>query len=589
MAAVESQTAAQPDLPGLSAPPASTAVFPAEVTKVLAASLDYSTTLDTLARLAVSHLADWCMVDVVETDGLVYRAAVAHVDPWRQATVERLTEMNAIDRRAGGVVLDVLLSGQAALVNDVAESLLVANARTPEHLDILRALDPRSVMVVPLRARGRILGALTLASSDPARRYDAAALARAEEFVQHAALAVDNARLYREAQEANRLKDEFLGIVSHELRTPLTAIFAWVRLLRSRRLDEEKAARALAIIERNARAQSQVIDDLLDVSRIIFGKLRLDRRTVKVRPVVEAAVESVRPLARERGVELHLAPGDASVLGDAQRLQQVARNLLDNAVKFTPSGGRVEVSIEDANGTVMVRVRDSGAGIGAAFLPHVFERFRQADSSTTRPHGGLGLGLAIVRHLVELHGGTVRAASEGEGRGATFTVTFPALPAAELLPEPVVPGTLDVTLDGVRVLAVDDNDDAREFIVAILEDCGAQVTAAASVREAVEAFARTRPHVLIGDITMPGEDGYVLIERVRQMPADAGGGIPAIALTASASPADRRRTLQAGYQLHVIKPFEPSELIDAVARFRRPASVDEPRPCGDDHAPASPS
>jgi signal transduction histidine kinase/ActR/RegA family two-component response regulator len=590
MAAVESQAAAQPDLPGLSAPPVSAALFPAEVTKVLAASLDYSTTLDTLARLAVSHLADWCLVDVVETDGLVYRVAVAHVDPRQQATVERLTQMNAIDRRAGGVVLDVLQSGQAALVNDVAESLLVANARNPEHLDILRALDPRSVMVVPLRARGRILGALTLVSSDPARRYDAAALARAEEFVQHAALAVDNARLYREAQEANRLKDEFLGIVSHELRTPLTAIFAWVRLLRSRRLDEDKVTRALAIIERNARAQSQVIDDLLDVSRIIFGKLRLDRHAVELRPVVEAAVESVRPLARARGVQLHLAPGSAPVLGDVQRLQQIVRNLLDNAVKFTPSGGRVDVGIEQADDAVTVRVRDTGAGIGAAFLPYVFDRFRQADSSTTRPHGGLGLGLAIVRHLVELHGGTVKAASEGEGRGSTFTVALPSPHEHELLPAPLAPGEPDVTLDGVRVLAVDDNADARDFIVAILEDCGAQVTAAASVREAVDVFARTRPHVLIGDITMPGDDGYVLIERVRRMPADAGGNVPAIALTASASPADRRRTLQAGYQLHVTKPFEPSELIDAVARFLQPtARVEEPRAGGHDPAPASPS
>ncbi len=475
MAAVESQAAAQPDLPGIPARPPTAAAFPAEVTKVLAASLDYSTTLDTLARLAVSHLADWCLVDVVEVNGLVYRAAVAHIDPWQQAMVERLKEVNAIDRQAGGIVLDVLSSGQAALVNDVAESLLAANARGPEHLETLRALNPCSVMVVPLRARGRILGALTLASSNPARRYDAAALARAEEFVQHAALAVDNARLYREAQEANRLKDEFLGIVSHELRTPLTAIFAWVRLLRSRKLDDDKTARALATIERNARAQSQVIDDLLDVSRIIFGKVRIDRRPVELRPVIEAAAESVRPTARARGVHLHIAPGSASVLGDAQRLQQIARNLLDNAVKFTPSGGRVDVSIEDSDGMVTVRVRDSGAGIGGAFLPHVFERFRQADSSTTRPHGGLGLGLAIVHHLVELHSGTVRAESAGEGRGSTFTISLPSLHDPDMVRSTATASDPEVALEGVRVLAVDDNDDAREFIVAILEDCGAQV------------------------------------------------------------------------------------------------------------------
>ena len=589
MTAVDSQAAAQPDLPGIPARPSPGGVFPAEVTKVLAASLDYSTTLDTLARLAVSHLADWCLVDVVETDGLVYRAAVAHVDPWQQSLVERLRDVNAIDREAGGIVLDVLLSGQAAVVNDVTESLLVANARGAQHLEILRALDPRSVMVVPLRARGRILGALTLASSDPARRYDAGALSRAEEFVQLAALAVDNARLYREAQEASRLKDEFLGIVSHELRTPLTAIFAWVRLLRSRKLDAEKAARALETIERNARAQSQVIDDLLDVSRIIFGKVRIDRRPLELAAVIEAAVESVRPMARSRGVHLHVEPTGALVLGDPQRLQQIARNLLDNAVKFTPSGGRVDVSVEVNGGMVNVRIRDSGAGIGAAFLPHVFERFRQADSSTTRPHGGLGLGLAIVHHLVELHAGTVRAESAGEGRGSTFTFSLPPLPEAEMVGSAVSAGAAEVALEGVRVLAVDDNDDAREFIVAILEDCGAEVTAAASVREAIEAFRNSPPNVLIGDITMPGEDGYVLIERVREMPAEAGGNVPAIALTASASPADRRRTLQAGYQLHVAKPFEPSELIGAVARFRRhaQASVVAPQALPSEPAPSS--
>jgi CheY-like chemotaxis protein/anti-sigma regulatory factor (Ser/Thr protein kinase) len=275
------------------------------------------------------------------------------------------------------------------------------------------------------------------------------------------------------------------------------------------------------------------------------------------------------------------------VLGDAQRLQQIVRNLLDNAVKFTPKGGRVDVSIADTGGRTTVRVRDSGAGIGAAFLPHVFERFRQADSSTTRPHGGLGLGLAIVRHLVELHGGTVHAASEGEGRGSTFTIAFPSLHESDVACPPIDAGSVDLTLDGVRVLAVDDNDDAREFIVAILEDCGAQVTAAASVREAIELFEQVRPHVLIGDITMPGEDGYVLIQRVRQLPAEAGRDVPAIALTASASPADRRRTIQAGYQLHVTKPFEPSELIEAVARFVRPTNVDERRAYGGDPAHAT--
>jgi signal transduction histidine kinase/ActR/RegA family two-component response regulator len=522
----------------------------------------------------VPELADWCLVDALGPHRTVQRVAVAHAHPEEEWLVRELQKINAGEPSAGGAILQVLESGKPRLIPEVTDAILATNARDAQHLQVLRALRPRSAMMVPLLARGRLLGTLTLVSSDPSRRYGPPALTLAEDFARRAALAVDNARLYREAQDANRLKDEFLGIVSHELRTPLTAIFAWVRLLRARRLDEAKAAMALVTIERNARAQAQVIDDLLDVSGIVSGKLRVTMTSVDLGPIMEAAREVIRPAAEAKGVRLESvhAPGGARVLGDAARLQQIVWNLLANAVKFTPSGGRVELRLTGRERYAEIRVCDTGKGISPDFLPHVFERFRQADSTSTRLHGGLGLGLAIVRHLVELHGGSVEAESAGEDAGATFTLRLPLTSerpatADTLRARPTRAREQALSLEGVRVLAVDDNGDAREFITMILEECGALVRAAGSVGEALAALDGTTPDVLIGDITMPGEDGYVLIERVRAAARGQGRTVPAIALTACAGAEDRRRALDAGYELHLPKPFEPVELISAVAQL----------------------
>jgi signal transduction histidine kinase/CheY-like chemotaxis protein len=377
----------------------------------------------------------------------------------------------------------------------------------------------------------------------------------------------------RRAEEANRLKDEFLSTVSHELRTPLNAILGWAYVLQTGSLDDEAAPRALASIERNARAQSQIIDDLLDVSRIITGKLRLKLAPVDLEQVVGAALESVRPAADAKGIDLRLAleaPAE-KIAGDAGRLQQVVWNLLANAVKFTPAGGRVEVAVESAPDEVALVVRDSGAGIHRDFLPYVFDRFRQADSTATRVHGGLGLGLAIVRHLVELHGGTVAADSAGEGQGATFKVTLPR--RAAVLPAGVEAGEARAAaagafdeapspLAGVRVLVVDDEPDARELLPSLLEPHGARVTVAASAAEALAALATEWADVLVADIGMPGEDGYSLIRSVRGL--DGGAKLPAIALTAYAGEGNRRRALEAGFQVHLAKPVDPSELLAAV-------------------------
>jgi hypothetical protein len=379
-------------------------------------------------------------------------------------------------------------------------------------------------------------------------------------------------------REANRLKDEFLATLSHELRTPLTSILGWAHLLQSGDYDAASVKSALETIERNARAQNQLIDDLLDVSRIITGKLRLDVSVVDLSAVIEAAVDAVRPAAEAKEIRLQvlLDPSAGAVSGDADRLQQVIWNLLTNAVKFTPKGGRVQVRLERVNSHVEIIVGDTGQGVAPEFLPHVFDRFRQADQSSTRKHGGLGLGLSIVRQLVEQHGGTVRAESEGVGRGTTFTVKLARLVTVERRESerrervhPTAGGRIPFncapSLEGLKVLVVDDEPDTREMIRAVLERCSSVVTTAGSAAEAREAFARTRPDVLVCDIGMPGEDGYAVIGSVRALPAEEGGRTPAIALTAYARVEDRVRALMAGFQVHVPKPVEPMELAALVA------------------------
>jgi signal transduction histidine kinase/ActR/RegA family two-component response regulator len=406
------------------------------------------------------------------------------------------------------------------------------------------------------------------------------------------ALAADNARLYRraeaaraEAEVANRAKDEFLATLSHELRTPLTAILGWTRILRKEKVDAATAARGLEVIERNVLAQSRLIEDVLDVSRIITGKMPLTVRRVDLAAVIEAALESVRPAAAARGIELaQLIEAPATIAGDAERLQQVLWNLLSNAIKFTPEGGRIEVRLRPEGETVTIEVTDSGKGIDPEFLPHVFERFRQADSSSTRRHGGLGIGLALVRHLVELHGGSVGARSAGAGTGSTFAIRLPVAgpsvaPGDEGM-APVPAATVSraslrglPSLRGLRVLVVDDEADARDLIGVILRGKGAEVTLAGSVAEAMDALAAA-PEVIVSDISMPDEDGYDLIRRVRAAEG-AVAQAPAIALTAYARDKDRQAALSAGYQVHLAKPVEPDDLVLAIADLTG-RTADEP-------------
>ncbi|HEY1697165.1 MAG TPA: response regulator [Polyangiaceae bacterium] len=382
-----------------------------------------------------------------------------------------------------------------------------------------------------------------------------------------------------QAEAANLAKDEFLAVVSHELRTPLNAMLGWLRLLREGSLDPAKRERALATVERNAVAQQKLIEDILDVTRIISGKLTIDRVVLDLGPVVRAAAEAVRPEAEKKNIAFHLdVEGALPVSGDAARLQQLVANLLTNAVKFTPGGGAVTVDALVDGGVAVVRVLDTGVGIEPEFLPHVFERFRQADSSTTRTQGGLGLGLSIVRQIAELHGGTIEARSPGRAKGASFTVRIPLATSAAVARGPGAPATSpevppqsSKALEGVSVLVVDDQSDSREFAVEVLAAHGARAVAVTSVSEAVEALQAMRPDVVVSDIGMPEQDGFALAEHLRATDAARGSHLPAIALTAYASPQDQMRALASGFDAHVQKPVAPDVLVLAVSSLVRRA------------------
>jgi PAS domain S-box-containing protein len=427
------------------------------------------------------------------------------------------------------------------------------------------------IMEAVLDDSGAVIGLVKILRDETDIKRDEMARAEADRERARLLAAAEAARA--EAESANRQKDIFIAVLSHELRTPLNAILGWTKMLRGSRLTAEDQGRALETIERNARAQAQLIEDLLDVSRVISGKLHLEMRPVELAPVVMDAVEAVRPSAAANRVELRdsITCSAGSVHGDAGRLRQIVSNLLTNAIKFTPEGGRVEIAVACGDDDVEIVVRDTGRGIDPSFLPSIFDPFAQADAAAKR-QGGLGLGLAIVRQLVELHGGRISAESEGPGRGATFRVSVPLLRREDAAPGGGDPdasqlGAEVTTLDGVRVLVVDDTDDPRDYAATVLAVHGAEVRDASSAQEAIEVLEAWRPDVLVSDIAMPGVDGYALIRQVRSRSAGEGGSVPAIALTAYAGSEDRRRALLAGYQTHLPKPIEPRELLAAVANL----------------------
>jgi signal transduction histidine kinase/CheY-like chemotaxis protein len=450
-------------------------------------------------------------------------------------------------------------------------------------LEVLRDLGLKALIVAPIRIRSDVVGAISIVSTESGRRYDVSDVALAEELGRRVGLAVENAQLYKAAQdaatraeEASRVKDEFLATVSHELRTPLNAIVGWSTLLRGRVLDPA-IAKPLEVIYRNAQSQVKIIEDILDLSRVITGKFSLEPKPTDLVAIARDTLEVVRPSAIAKNITLEFRPqADCCLLvADSERLRQVIWNLLSNAVKFTGGEGTVQLLVSQEGSSIALTVKDTGKGIEPTFLPFVFDRFRQADSSKSRRTGGLGLGLALVRHIVELHGGRVAAGSEGLGRGASFTVTLPvrAVVPAVTPDEPSVPrldGLLkqpSMTLTRVRVLVVDDEADARDLIASVLVDAGASVATARSAAEGFDSLKQSRPDVLVSDIGLPGEDGLSFIQRVRGLAPADGGRVPALALTAYARETDRTQALTAGFTTHIGKPVDPAALVSAVSNL----------------------
>ena len=554
-----------------------------ESSAALSASLDPATTLRTVSRVVVPRFADWCIIDLVAPDNSLERVAVSATGPDTEALLLEL-QRYAPDWTSPQPSAQVLRSRTTMVIPEVTDETLVSTARDEQHLAIMRRLRPRSAIAVPMTTRQRIIGAITLVRTAPRHAYEAADVAMAEELARRAALAVDNATLYSEADHAraqaegaNRAKDEFLAVLSHELRTPMNAVYGWARMLQMGQIDSATTPRALDAIVRNAHVQLQLIDDLLDVSRIISGKMRLDIRPVDIPRVLEGALDAVRPAADAKGLRLQslIDPNAGPLNGDPDRLQQVVWNLLMNAVKFTPRDGRIQLTLQRVNSYVEIVVSDTGAGIRSELLPFIFDRFKQGESGSTRHQGGLGIGLALVRHLVELHGGSVTAESPGEGKGATFRVKLPLVAAlVEPTDERVHPTARQAqpayqgpSLRGLRVLVVDDDPDALDLIATILRRAEAEARLCSSPPEALAMLRSWKPHVLVSDIEMPGEDGYSLIRKVRELSGSEGGQTPAVALTAYGRPEDRVRSLSAGYSMHVAKPVDPVELGVIVANL----------------------
>ena len=525
---------------------------------------------DTKLQAHSSDLASYRLAAIVESadDAIISKTLNGIITSWNKGA-ERVFGYTE-DEMVGQPVLRLIPPDHQ---NEEPEILArLRRGQKIEHYETVRAhkdghLLDISLTVSPIRAAdGTIIGASKIARDISDRKA-------AEARLQSALAEAEEAK--RQAEEANRLKDEFLTTISHELRTPLTAVMGWISMLRSGRLDEVAAYKALETIDRNVKAQAQLIEDLLDISRIVTGKMRIDTKPLNLSSIIHMAVDSIMPAAQAKGIRLQVIidPSTGSVLGDRDRLQQVIWNLLSNAVKFTPAGGRVQIQMEPSESHVEVTISDNGIGVDPEFLPRIFERFSQEDSSNTRSYGGLGMGLSIVKYITELHGGTAKAFSEGTAKGTTFTVALPLAQERASVSQSQPSGTgtqreslpsAPVELVGLRILVVDDEIDTCEMIQAAFEQCGSSVKTATSAAGALAHMDEWRPDMLISDINMPHVDGYQLIQQIRERELQSEARMPAVALTALARIEDRVKALGAGYQMHVPKPVELSELYAVV-------------------------
>ncbi len=545
------------------------AEFLSAASETLSGSLDYETTLRNITKLAVPRIADWCTVHMRRGDGTVQTLAVSHVDdPGIAEAVTKIGDrfpVTMMDSFGPGLVLR---TGDPILVPTVPRARIESLSQHADFKSSLLTAEIRSAMVVPIRTSRQIVGTLSfLVTGYSGRQFGPADLSLAEAVAHRAAMAVENAQLYAEAQEANRTKDDFLATLSHELRTPLNAILGWSRMLERGHLDGHRATQAIASIRRNAEVQSRLIGDILDVARIMSGKLRLEPERVDVSAVVTAAAGALQGEADDHGVSICLdIEGPLVTEADPARLHQIVWNLVSNAIKFASAKGRVVITVRRDDSNIAVQVDDDGAGIEPDFLPHLFERFRQADGLVTRRHTGLGLGLAITQHLVQLHGGTVTASSAGEGRGTSFAVRIPfkaVEPGPPIRTRP--PAPLDV-LKGRRVLVVDDHADSRALAATVLTRAGAEVDIAASAAEAMDFLGRHRYALFVADLAMPDEDGITLLSRIRAV-GDTGASMPALAISAHVREEDRRRALAGGFEAYMAKPIDQDVLLETAAHL----------------------
>lgn len=554
--------------------------FLVEAGQALTSSLDIQRTLAELTRLIVPKLADCALIQVQGQP--IEQLPMAHVEPGKLPLLRELLRDFSTVRQPP---FDALIESptQSRLVSRVEDGSLLSFAQNDEHLALLRAISVQSWMSVPLRLRDGSRGVIVFAQCSSERHFDEGDLLLAEELARRTETAMDNARLYAVSQaeraaveEATRAKDEFVAMISHELRTPLNAVLGWTRMLRTHVLPEGRREHALKVIERNTLAQNQLIDDLLDISRIITGNMRIAPTELDLAAVVEAAIENARSLADAKQIRIDVAieSGSSRINADAGRLRQVVANLLTNAFKFTPKAGNVRVSLQQTSGHLELRIQDTGAGISAEFLPHVFEHFRQSHAGTTRAAGGLGIGLTIVKHLVELHGGSVEAQSPGVGQGATFVVRLPltgggaaALPVGPVGSNEEASVRASKGLENLRVLVIDDDPDTRELLATVLETSEMAVTTARSAAEALQQLAKVQPDLIISDIGLPDDDGYSLIRTIRGLESSASRDIPSLALTAYARGEDRDRALAAGFTAYATKPIEPAALLAILGKL----------------------
>jgi PAS domain S-box-containing protein len=534
--------------------------FLADASRVLSESLDYETTLAAIARLAVPALADWCAVDIVDETGRIRRLAMAHTDPAREKLAREWMERHPIRPTGQHGVPSVLRTGRSELCEEIPKRWL--DRATPAGADraLLDELQLRSMVVVPLAIRGRITGAISLLTAESGRRYDRADLALAEELARRAGLAVENALLYRESRESDQQKEKFLAMLAHELRNPLAPIVNALHVLDRISPPAAEAAYLRGIIGRQTRHLARLVDDLLDVSRVRLGKIQLNQGPVDVRDVARRALETahVAGKTRSHNVALDVGTEPLVVRGDAVRLEQVVGNLLDNAVKYTPAPGSIKIHVEREADEAVIRVEDRGVGIAGDVLAKIFDVFAQADASLDRSRGGLGLGLALVRALVELHGGTVSARSAGPGLGSEFSVRLPLVPEQAAAVDRWSPGRLTRR----RILIVEDNADTRETLRALLELDGHAIETASDGPQGLDLARRTRPDVALVDIGLPGIDGYEIARRLR---AD-GEKVYLIALTGYGQPEDRTRSMEAGFDAHLVKPVDPGDVTRALSR-----------------------